>query len=376
MHMPGTRTTRRSFAIFPPALVVLAMLMQAPLPASAGTNPILTFHTSIGHCWYGQGPASASVNVTWTDAAGHVKASFIAMSDGSGYYYPPEADCTASPVAVLDRIHADAGSFSRTFKVRNLTISLNRSTKVASGHAPPNATITVNVWHQELGGFGQPYPNCSTSVTADSAGHYAKNVKNLPNDGVNCTGTFNPVGGDGADVYWSEPAGDSVEHETTAPYLLLTLGKAQAQGAAKAGQSVTIHLRNASGTLKGTAHDTGDLVGLFSGQIRNRSGSPAMVKSGDHVDGDWAGAVAFVVPTLKITWNTALNTVRGRCMPHVIYALILVYSGGTYAGEDKTDSLGRTKPLNPGEALASGDKATLICARPPGDQLERISVLP
>jgi len=371
---PGPKAARQAFVFASTALAVLALIL-VPLPASAGTNPVLVFHAIVGQCWYGNAPASVTVTVTWRDAAGHLKSHFTTTSDTSGYYYPSEAVCAAHHVAVLDRIRADTGFNARTFKVRALTVSFNRSTKIVGGQAPPHFTLSIYVWHQNISGYGMPYPSCTTTATANSSGVYAKNVKNLPSDGVNCTGTFNPIGGDRAAVSFGDGAGDSVERDATAPYLLLTLGSPAVSGATMENLHVTIHLRTAAGAPRGSAAPHAGPRGLFSGTIRSGSAAKVNVKAGNLVDGNWAGAVGFKVPHLTITWDTGANSVLGRCTPHTLYGLILNYSGGTYVGDGRTDADGYTTPIQPAETIGAGDKVTLICARNSGDRFELVRVL-
>jgi len=358
------------------AVVVMVAMLAVVVPASvnAALGGSITVYAQIGGCFYGKGPANSSGTVVWKTAAGRLKASFNTTSDGNGTFYAPKVVCAQLRLVVGDTLKMTFPYVARTFTVPRLTVNFNRSTNVISGLAPPSSSFALDVARPWLVRSEGTEVDCNTTVHVGGTGTWSLDATGL-STGDNCPSDYDPIGGDQATVFWTGPKGDTVYRYGYAHSVTVTIGDSGITGAVGAGQSVKVEERNPSGGLRGSVHRHGDGSGQFHGTLNNAGGMPIKVRIGDSVDGNWAGSVAFKVPTLAITWDTGANTVRGQCMPNARYGLVYNHGSESYGGNGVTDGAGRTSSIVPGNTLTSGDSATLICARKSGDLVERVSVL-
>jgi hypothetical protein len=359
------------------AVVVMVVTLAAVVPASVDAAVVgsITVNAQIGGCFVGKGPANSSGTVVWKTAAGRLKASFNTTSDGDGTFYAPKVVCAQLRLAVGDTLKMTFPYVARTFTVPMLTVNFNRSSNVISGSAPPSSSLALNVVRPWLARSEGTEIDCDTTVHVGGTGTWSLDATTLSTGG-NCPSDYDPIGGDQATVFWTSPKGDTVFRYGYAHFVLATIGDSSITGAVGAGQSVKVEERNPSGGFRGSLDRRGDGSGQFHGTLKNASSTLIKVRIGDTVDGNWAGSVAFKVPTLAITWDTGANSVRGRCMPNARYGFVYHHGGESYGGNGVTDGAGMTSSIVPGITLTSGDSASLICARSSGDLVERFSVLP
>lgn len=359
------------------AVIVMALALAAAVPASVDAALVgsITVNAQIGGCFVGTGPANSTGTVVWKTAAGRLKASFHTTSDGDGTFYAPKIVCAQLRLVVGDTLKMTFPNVARTFTVPRLTVNFNRSTNVISGLAPPSSSVALDVARPWLVQSEGTEIDCSATVHVGGAGTWSLDATTLTAGG-NCPSDYDPIGGDEAAVFWTSPKGDTVFRLGYAHFALVTIGASTITGAVGAGQSVKVEERNPTGGLRGSLLRHGDGSGQFYGTLKNAGGTPIKVRIGDSVDGNWAGSVAFKVPTLAITWDTGANSVRGRCMPNARYGLIYHHDGSSYVSNGVTDGAGMTSSIVPGNTLTSGDGAILICARKSGDVIDRVSVLP
>lgn len=359
------------------AVVVMAVALAAGVPVSvdAAVTGSITVNAQIGGCFVGTGPADSSGTVVWKTAAGRLKTSFNTMSDGDGTFYAPKIVCAQLQLVVGDTLKMTFPYVARTFTVPRLTVNFNRASNLISGLAPPSSSFLLDVARPWLVRSEGTEIDCSTTVHVGGAGTWSLDATTLTTGG-NCPSDYDPIGGDEATVFWTSPKGDTVFRFGYAHFALVTIGDSSVTGAVGAGQSVKVEERNPTGGLRGSLLRHGDGSGQFHGTLKNAGGTPTKVRIGDSVDGNWAGSVAFKVPTLTITWDTGANSVRGQCMPNARYGLTYNHGSESYVHNSVTDGAGMTSSIVPGITLTSGDSAMLICARKSGDLVERVSVLP
>lgn len=351
------------------AVATLTLAAAAVAPTSANASPSFVFYVFYGSpCVNGTGPANDTLTITLRNGAGTLVGTRSATTNGSGAI--SMSSCFNRGITGLDHIKATDKSVSRGIAVPKLTINVNRVTDVVSGHAPAGKSVTFSGCH-----YAQ-WLDCMSitgGVTATGSGTYSKDF----------TPTVDLRGTDFVYADYFGPAGDRFEVERYVQTMQVDVGTKYLLGYTNPGTHVTVQLKTASGTLKGTASDVADAAsGYWSANLRNSGGTAVMARAGQTVRGTWAGDGALTIPTTSVTGNAATDHISGRCLvgsPVKVRAYHPDFSDTAFAagtangtGNFNVDMSSVAFPID----LRHGDLIEAWCLTPHGDAVEFTGSVP
>ena len=352
------------------ATTLMLALLAAPGVAQAGP-PAFTFDVTIGSsCARGTGPASSTIELTLLDRDDVVIDTETVTSDGSGNWFTSE--CFWFNLHGTDKIRAAVGPSSRTFQIPDITINVNRVTDVVNGRAPTSGTFhlyTTLCYAYDC----SDGPNVNVNVASN--GTYSRDF----------TALHNLNGGDRAFGRWTSPSGDEVDSQTrTFSYLSLAIADDNINGEGKPGQTVTVNLKTAGGTLLGSGTDTlAQRRPFISLDLRTSSGLAAYPRTGHKVTSNLTSDANLTVPSITLTMTDA-DTVSGHCFNNgAVYVYLDHYEpsydwtqGYATAGSTGNFTLDIADTSNPSFVPGSGDRWEVDCENAKGDIVARYSRFP
>jgi hypothetical protein len=354
----------------PLALAILLTTLVVPSAASAATAPITFDMTIYGNCvsgWTG----GADVHVVWRDSGGALKADGIVTDRWSSWFEFCPSDSTLA-VTPGDQIKISTHFANRTYTVPNLTLRLDRVTNLASGTGPAARNIQLcSGWGWYIG-FG----SCR-SVRVGQDGQWGYNPH---------TDLF---GGIEAYLFWKSPKGDRLYVFTVAPFLRVTIGKAEFEGFTQPFANVDVSL---DGSVDATGHATAEATGRFEGTLRDSASQAVQVSPGDRISApSFASDADWVVPTIVGRANKLTEIVKGGCLNSVDSYLVWVSIVGPLgnvrgSGLWHTNSEGRFRAgfrnyYGGGDVpvtanVKSGDTVRIDCVQSTGDETRWSFIVP
>jgi hypothetical protein len=279
--------------------------------------------------------------------------------------------CFNRSVAPLDHIRATKGSTTREFVVPLITVVVNRTSNVVSGHAPANDTVTFSGCHYS------DFLNCHSIVgnaPTSSTGTYSKDL----------SASVDLGGLDYVYTSWYSASGDQVEREGYAAKIAVTVGSAYVTGTAAPGKAVHAELDTSSHHLKGGGNDVSDWnTGSWSTTFVDTNGAPVYPRSEDIVTGTYAGDPTVTIPATSVTATAATDHVSGHCLtsrPIQVYAYHPTVAGYSYAYTTANGSGNFTVDMSntnyPSFDLVSHDKLEVRCLTAHGDVIIFNAVVP
>lgn len=352
--------------------LVTAFLLAALIPATAAAagTPI-TFSLDVGSsCVGGGASAGASLKLVWKAASGTLKASATVQVNSSGRWSYCASEASGKKVRVGDYLKGTVGAKSHALRIPKLSLFLDREADVYRGDAPAGSVLRL-VYFYESARFHPWEWVAKVTAASDDTWSY------LPDYGV--------TGGDFATMRWRDGHGDKVFVSAGAPFLDVTLDKAEFSGATSANTSVRIAVRDGvTSALRSTGTAITSDYGGFGGRFRNSNGDAVALRAGDHViapsiasDADW------IVPEIEGTANAATDVVSGRCSDAGTSAgdaFVFVYRTGIRRGYyflntepdgsfvidfRELEYLPGSDPAN----LKSGDRINVRCYQTTGDTI-------
>jgi len=264
--------------------------------------------------------------------------------------FVPQALCKMRQVSGGDRIQASTADASRTFKVPVLTAAFDRVSHLVNGRGPVGSLLELYVSRDSS--VDPTLIDCRASANVHSTGLYSKNFLGIAG-GPGCPAGYVPIGGDEVNVIWTSSHADLIQLTAHVQYINVSLGRSLITGALHAGQSVTIHVRDSAGTLRGTGPGSGDANGMFTSIVRNASGFSVDVNAGDRIGGNWAGHVMFDMPPMPFNVDTSNHRFNGTCMPNVLYRLDLDYGPSSVGRQGRTGRGGETGYVTDDHVMSS-----------------------
>jgi hypothetical protein len=167
----------------------------------------------------------------------------------------------------------------------------------------------------------------------------------------------------------------------TAPFINVTLGRSQFDGATRSNSVRLIELEGRASTAV-----TGDpFDGTFADRFRNNSDQPVNVAPGDVLKAGIAPDSTWVVPQIDATVNATSNVVSGRCYDtgasRNVVQVLLHRSGeergwampnaepdGSFSFDFVTDG----DPFWTNVDVKTGDRITVRCMQAEGDWVQRV----
>lgn len=256
------------------------------------------------HCIHGTAPVSATLNVSWTDAAGGIKASDTIVADGD---WTPGGwqDCATLGrhpwLEAGDKIKVSHKATVEKLVVPELSLVPDRRADTYRGRGPAGESVFAFCPLREIGeatcerGGGD-------SVRVGTRGNWFWDAADLR-------------GGDTAEAYWHNSAGDVVYVITHVPYIIVTIGHGAFRGDGIAGAIASVTLIDGTtSTLKGSARVTPDrYYADFAGKFRDADGNIARPTFGDHISSNIAADAAFTLENIEATAHVATSSVTGKC---------------------------------------------------------------
>jgi hypothetical protein len=352
------------------AAVVLGTLLAAVSGVQAGT-PVFTLNITVGGCFSGTGPPESTLAIRWKSISGVLKGSFSVLTNSGGTWFLPDTACDAAFVQGGDFIRESMNSQSHSFTVPSLSLAFDRDTDVVSGRSKPGSSVHLDVWLNPLAPTFELDPVCSTNAPVNSQGTFS-------HDFTNCDGSgYTATGGQFVDATWNDGVGDQLWRRSYAPFVSIKLGSAGLGGFVTPAATTTIQLRTSTGTQRATAVGQPTPDGVLAATLKNPGGTPVAVAAGNRIVGDWAGAVAFVIPQLTLAIDAGANTIVGHCMPHVPWYVLLRQGNASESYAGTTTASGATTKTDAWLTdVQTGDRVDLLCQRRSGDRLHLVRVVP
>lgn len=364
--------TRRSIALASAALLIAVV----PQTADAGAPP-WTFQVDMARsCISGYVGHEVSVDVTWKDAAGALRAAATVTANDLGNWQHCFGNAEITDPAYLpaigDRLRARIGSRSRRFVIPPLSMSIHRVTDKIKGTAPAGDKVRL----RDAGGCCGPDGGLGPviRVWADSDGKWSYHLAGLDGD--------RSIWAD-----WSSASGDRVSFGQHAPYLVVTIGSARFSGRARPGANVEVNL-SVESMVVGTGSDSVDGRGTVEGMFTQGSELVEVV-AGDRIDAPAIGSDAhWTIPNVSVSASKGSDVVHGKCSDtETVYRLIRISSPD---GEHNGFAYDRAGPgpfdvdFTPGETsgfvsavdIKAGYSVTLACVQETGDQVIADHIVP
>jgi hypothetical protein len=291
-------TGRRRAALA--AAVMSALILGGSLPAVAmAALPPINFSVTYGEsCISGRATLGSTVNVSWRDSAGALKAAGSILTQNGFWELCGDGSVFA---AIGDRLHAADGTSTRKYVLPNFSVAADRVNNVFRGTGPANRTLTISY---------QP-------------GRFADyEDRHFFRPGDDGTWTFNPPevedieGGQFVSLYWRSPNHDNLQAYASAASVTLVLGRATFLGATTPLAEASFTLRNASTNVKlaGASASADPRFGDFQGTFRDSGGQPVAVVAGQRFKAlSFAADANWIVPNITGTADKVADTVAGRC---------------------------------------------------------------
>src|SRR4051812_43292148 len=163
-------------------------------------------------CMRGTAAADSTVNVTWRDSAGNLKASGSVPTSFGRWELCGDTGVYA---AIGDHLRAADGTSTRKYKLPNFSIGADRVNDVFYGTGPAHRTLTIVYGAGRLADF-------------DYTHHFRP--------GDDGTWTFDPNdledvdGGQYVSLYWRSPNSDTLAADATPPSVTPVLGTPRFRG--------------------------------------------------------------------------------------------------------------------------------------------------
>lgn len=355
----GIRGSRVLSALSAATLIAATLASAGPTAAAA---PITFEHQMGTTCVGGAKPAGGTLTVSLLRRDGS-RRDRVRDHDGA----PSWQACFTVKPRPGDRIRAVQGSVSRTIRVPDLSIAIDRVADVVRGRAPAGRRVTIQAT--------RCFVVCATpltrTTTANADGRYRRGIP------------LDMNGSDLASATYSTAAGDEFRAFATAPWFEVTTpGRAAVWCTPPRAHEVT--LRRPDGSRRASAWP---LRGVCDDRLpRTRrlirpNGSAVTVRTGDILKSDVASDARFAWPEMSV--EALPGGAAGECFRNAPFMVVvvrpvggsLVGVGSLGAGDTLADGTFVTNVGSP-PVLQEGDRIRLICESRRGDRaiLEQVFV--
>lgn len=355
----GIRGSRVLSALSAATLIAATLASAGPTAAAA----LITFDVLRGNTCVGGRPHDGTTPLTIKVFApnGRLRDQQQALLYEGSY-----RACLEVTVRAGDRVRAVQGAVTRTVRMPDISLSVDRVTDVVRGRAPKDRPLVVTVTPclvpdgESCSGY-QQFP-----AHSNDEGRFRKDM----------TGLRDIIGGDQVAIMYLNSAGDRFWAMTYSPSFAVT-GPGKASLSCAPGDRHVVKLRRESGSLKGTAvfadPDRCALSDAANTQRRFRRDGKAVNLVVDNIlKADIATDARFRWPDMSIARDG--NGAAGRCFPTARYRLeVFRPQGGALqrvgqaSGTTQADGT-LAAPAGPGFAVQVGDRLRLTCQTPRGDR--------
>jgi len=281
----------RSMAVS--AILAATVLGVGAAPVAAHARIYFVFEplTVGAQCVGGYAAPDEQVSVTWKKHNGNLRASGQVMSSDSGWF---QLCTTHGGLAYGDRLKASDGVSTDWLTVPALTVVVDRTADVYHGLAPANSTLELTY---EVGILADYEPTTEVTAAPDGTWQYSEDELDI-------------LAGFDATLVWTSPGGDSVEVDSIAPEVDVSVGSAQVYVNAPAGAPVSVELRD--GTTNALLA-TGQPINDYTYEFMN-NGHAVDVAAGERVvDTALWPDINWIVPVITATANVETDKVHGQC---------------------------------------------------------------
>jgi|GEM_PF-1417151 len=190
---------------------------------------------------------------------------------------------------------ADLADEVMTMTLPYLTAQADPQLDIVSGEAPPGAQLMVSAYNEYYWGNYR-------AIAATITGTYR----------VDFSGVIDIDSNSSGEVVYLHPDGQRVTLDYAVPHVAVTLGESHVSGVAAMPGVVTVTLRDANGTFKGSDVDTASYNNAFNVYLTTAQQQPAPVSGSDEVIIEVAeSTMTYTVSTLTAAYNRQTGVLSG-----------------------------------------------------------------